>query len=130
MKTIGELISMLEAFENQDAIVYFDFCRCFPTIVDSWRGVYAEAALGWEAEGELNATPKKAKELVDNLRMAASKKITFFGYKGGEYVYDMDTEIHIDNYGSCTHTEIKDIIAVFDDMLIITTYNSDVDGTW
>lgn len=46
--TLGELIAKLEAVpdEKKDKTVQFDFEYAYPTTLTSWRGIYAELALG------------------------------------------------------------------------------------
>lgn len=112
--TIGELISLLETF-NQGDDVYFDFCGTVPTHVSSWRGVYAEAALGWS---ERDGAPTVA-ELIARLRSAIGQG--FDGWKGGEFIYSKDTPIHIDNPGKWTSTEISGVVGSSFSVFLQTT---------
>ncbi len=87
-----------------EAEVVFDFGGCSPTTVDSWRGIYAEAALGWD-----KTYPRiTAAALLNELEKATSGE-TYYGWKGGEYQYDDSTDIHVDNPGEYTNTEITHI---------------------
>lgn len=99
--TLGRLIELLKA-KPQDVSVSFDFCRVYPTTVDSWRGIYAELALGWTEGYEGRCETVGA--LVKELESAVGR--TFTGYKGGDYVMDADTPLHVDNYGMASNTDI------------------------
>ena len=101
--TIGEVLDKL-AKQNPKAEVYFDFCAFIPTEVFSWRGIYAEAAIGYRKEGP--------RVLVPQLIQAINKAIdgrTYGGWKGGEYRYSRDTPLHVDASGESTDTDIVDI---------------------
>ncbi len=93
-----------------DHRVYFSPLRCVPTTVDSWRGIYAEPALGWEPSGysgNVKEYPTVA-SLIAELERAIDGRI-YTGWKGGEYSYTENHTLHIDNPGDCTSTEIKEI---------------------
>lgn len=102
--TIGELIDALKIV-SPDARVLFDFCACRPTVVRSWRGVYAEAALGWSST---EPAPTVA-ELTQRLEQATDGRV-FSGWKGGDYRYTRSTTLHVDNQGECTDTEIRAVL--------------------
>lgn len=110
--TIGELKKILNSIEDQGKFVKFDFCNCIPTQIDSWRGVYEEPALGWTPTG-YSACGSETKhniavhELIVELERGTSD--VFGGWKGGEYYYDDDSPLHIDNPGDCTHTVIASV---------------------
>ena len=60
--TINSLIKELKIFKL-DSYVYFDFCECVPSCINSYRGIYTEPALGWRPTGYsritiLNEYPK------------------------------------------------------------------------
>lgn len=98
--SIGQVI---EALDQADPSVYvwFEFGALAPTHVMSWRGVYAEAALGFAQE-----PPMPAGELLRILRESIDGR-EFTGYKGGEFSYTADTPLWVDNYGKCSNTGIK-----------------------
>jgi hypothetical protein len=54
----------------------------------SWRGVYAEVAFA------ITENPMTREEVLAKIRLAY--RGTFFGYKGGEYSYDDDTDVHFE----------------------------------
>lgn len=100
---LQQLIDRLEQCK-QDAYVNWDFGHAKITKALSWRGIYAELALGWsDDEGFANVG-----ELVAHLKSCIGKQFT--GYKGGEYVMTPFTEVHCDNYGRCSETNITGVI--------------------
>lgn len=106
--TIGELKNILLT-ARPEQYVYFDFCNCRPTTIDSWRGIYAEPALGWAPTGySANAADASeqttVKTLLDELEEATST--CYGGWKGGDYYYHDNSPLHIDNSGDSTNTEI------------------------
>jgi hypothetical protein len=106
---IKELLKILRE-AKQDISVYFDFCSCVPTTVGSWRGIYAEPALGWQASGysgNVKNHPTVASLILELEKAIDGREYT--GWKGGEYSYSEESELHIDNNGDCTNTEISHI---------------------
>lgn len=91
--TLGRLIRLLEG-ERPDNTVRFDFGGFIPRRLGSWRGVYAELALGYDNDWQ---KPVTVAELLAELRSAIGK--TFTGYKGGEFKMDKGTKVWADNYG-------------------------------
>ena len=94
--------------------MYLSPFRCVPTTVDSWRGVYAEPALGWSPAGytkHVDTYPTVA-SLIAELEQAISGRI-YTGWKGGEFTYDGTETLHVDNPGdytmmSITGVDVKD----------------------
>jgi hypothetical protein len=106
--TIGEVIDALEK-ASPNLPVYFDFGGIAPTDVDSWRGIYAEAALGFRDVGRVGSLPTAA-ELLEELRESIDGR-SYTGWKGGEYTYDRSTPLHIDNPGCYTCTALVGVEA-------------------
>lgn len=107
MITINELLKTLRAAPKPDGRVYLNFCRCVPTTVYSWRGTYAEPALGWQPagySGNVKEYPTVA-SLIAELEKAIDGR-EYTGWKGGEFSYDGSKTLHIDNPGDYTNTEI------------------------
>jgi len=109
---IKEIIEALESVEDTTKPVIFDFCSCVPTKIDSWRGIYAEPAIGWEPTGYSSKTKDRhfVKVTVDALLIELKHAISgveYTGWKGGEFLYDGDSILHVDNPGDCTNTEIS-----------------------
>lgn len=123
--TLGELIAKLEAiplkhhrdFDNSDddVKVIFDFPDQYPTILDSWRGVYAELAMGYCDNEE-----KLLKDLLADCKSAVGKE--FSGYKGGEFVMGKSTPIWVANYGDSGNTAIVDVIHDSSRVILVTSY--------
>ena len=103
---LGLMIAKLEQIEQQhggDLPVQYDFGRTQPEDLDSWRGIYAELALGWKVT-QYGDEPMTVTKLLELLRSA--RGATFRGYKGGDYTMGDHTRVHMDNYGECTSTSI------------------------
>ena len=101
--TIGEVIDALEK-AKPDAVVFFSFGGCDPTTIDSWRGIYSEAALGFK-DGGRGGESVKVEALLAELRKAIDGR-TYTGWKGGDFTYSRSTPLHIDNPGCYTSTEL------------------------
>lgn len=117
---IGELINELEQ-QDQNARVIFDFGGMFPTTIDSWRGVYAEAALGFDGGDYGDRGEVTAKSLINELKKSIGQSFT--GWKGGDYIFDELTLIHIDNPGCWTETEITKVTGDKYKVIIHTEHN-------
>lgn len=112
---IGAVIEKLEKCKP-DARVFYNFGYICPTCIDSWRGSYDEPALGYRVayqsplkndEGE----PPTVKELLAELKGAIEPGNFFCGWKGDDsYSFNADSELHIDNGGESTGTELIDVI--------------------
>lgn len=90
--------------------VYFDFCSCVPVNINSWRGVYAEPAIGWQPTGYSGDGEEiTVEQFIEVLKHAAYSGAYYLGWKGGEYIYNENSELHVDNPGDCTHTDISHI---------------------
>lgn len=123
--TIGELLKHLRSAPHQNARVYFAPFDCVPTKVDSWRGVYAEPALGWQPAGYSGhvATYPTVASLTKELEEAVSGRL-HEGWKGGEFAYHENQQLHIDNPGDCTYTDISHVI-VDDYQVTIVVHKTD-----
>jgi hypothetical protein len=120
--TIGEVIAALET-AKQDATVCFGFGYVYPTTVRSWRGIYAEAALGFEG-GDYGSGHPKVSEVLAELRQSIDGR-TYEGWKGGTYKYDKDTPLHVDNRGNSSDTDIIAVRVRDWQVVILTQYNED-----
>ena len=124
--TVGELIAKLEPIVakqsevikkyGHEATVMFDFEYLKPTSFHSWRGVYAELALGFTEEGE----EKPVSKLLEQARAVVGK--TFTGYKGGDFVMGKTTPIWIANYSHSGQTALVDILDEEYSVILITKY--------
>ena len=124
--TLGEAIAKLEPIVNRqpeiikkyehEAEVRYDFEYLFPTDLMSWRGIYAELALNFEADG----TPMKVTAFCEMLKGAVGK--TFEGYKGGDFTMSRQTPIWVARYGNSGNTALIDVIDGGYTVLLVTAY--------
>jgi hypothetical protein len=103
---LGSLIKDLKNIQP-DLIVEIDD-GTFPSspIFHSWRGSYYELGMEFSNNNE-NIT---VNDLLEKAELVNGKYL--FGYKGGEFLMDLETPIHIANYGSCGNTKL---IGVYED---------------
>jgi len=99
--SLGELIYALRQ-HNPEAKVFFEFGGISPGDVDSWRGDYAQLALGWKADRD--GDPRTVAQLLENLTEAIGKE--FEGYKGGIYMMRESTQVWVDRPGEYTSTAL------------------------
>ncbi len=84
--TLGELKQYFESFPENASFTY-KLSEPF-----SWRGVYAEVAF------DITNQPSTKEENLEKIEQALTKE--FYGYKGGEYRYNEDTDIHFEESSS------------------------------
>lgn len=90
---LGMLIKDLEQYKDECLLVEFDD-GSVPTDFNSWRGSYCELALEYERKKDSQCY------VMDLYRKAFNTNGSmFYGYKGGEFIMDLDTPIHQANYG-------------------------------
>jgi len=108
--TINELLAVLRTATDQNVRAYMYPLGCVPTTIDSWRGNYAEPALGWSPAGYTKDVVEypTVKSLISELEKAIGGRV-YEGWKGGEYQYNGDEPLHIDNPGDCTNTAISHV---------------------
>lgn len=91
---LGDFIKELEKYKDYDyglmEVVFDD--GSIPTEFDSWRGSYCELALGYKKNGMCYVHDLYVKAFNANGSI-------FEGYKGGDFVMDLETPIHQANYG-------------------------------
>lgn len=102
---ISETKKALNAIDKTKP-VYFDFGGLVPTTIASWRGIYAEPALGCK---ENNGEEPTVSDLLNELKIATSGK-TYCGWKGGDFKYSDSDILHVDNPGEYTNTEISGVL--------------------
>lgn len=110
--TLGDIITKLELL-SPDTPILFDFGPS-PTKLDSWRGSYAELALGFT-----DTTPNTVGNLLTECLSAVNR--TFLGYKGGEYTMDRQTSVWVANYGEvgCS-VGVRNIVRDTTTVIIVT----------
>lgn len=115
--TLGELILKLEPIveaqkkkkKDDQANIYFDFADTFPTHLHSWRGSYAELAIGFG--GGTYSSDDKAMTVIDFykiLKEAIGK--TYIGWKGGDFVMGKNTPLWVSDDGMGSQTGIIEIV--------------------
>ena len=109
---IGLLKRLLKELDHTLPVI-FDFGGYSPGDIDSWRGVYAEPAIGYEKRAGSVAG------LLDQLEQATDGR-KFTGWKGGEYAYNDFSDLHVDNPGECSNTEIAGVLLV-DGVVVLST---------
>jgi hypothetical protein len=94
---LGELIDQLEAIPDKHRKVRIGFGK-----PHSWRGSYCELAFEPVHDTTIAAMLQCAQE---------ADGISYTGYKGGEYLMDRSTTVHLAEYGDCTDDdEIGDLL--------------------
>lgn len=101
--TLGRLIEKFKAFPNSRE-VYFAFGYLRPTDLSSYRGSYDQLALEFDEKSNAMKVDKFRKLLED----AVGKEFT--GYKGGQFLMDLDTPVWVANYGNSGSTAIIDVV--------------------
>lgn len=102
-----------ERIDGSSPCVSFDFENARPTKFDSWRGVYAELAIGFGFDGEM--------PLPDFIAMAeAAVGATFDGYKGGEFTMTRDTPVWVANYGNSGNTAVVGVVDLGHQVMLST----------
>lgn len=86
----------------------------------SWRGVYAEAAIGFGWNGALSAIG-----LRNRIQTAVEERETFEGYKGGDYVFTLETPLHVDNWSEYTGDKSVTGFAVLEDRVELLVWDGD-----
>lgn len=125
--TIGALIDQLKQ-EDGALLVQFDFCYLSPSGLDSYRGFYDHAAMGWVQGGGLwsNDTDcwPTVERVVKGLEKAIAPGKTYQGWKGGTYKFTRDTPIWVANSG---HTGSTAIVGVRSNssFVVLLTKNMD-----
>lgn len=121
--SLGQLIEQLETVQNKSVNVEYDFGTAIPTRLASWRGIYAELALGYRLSGYDNreqSTPVTVKSLLKELKEAIG--YTYEGWKGGDYTMDENTPIWIANPGNSGNTAVVGILDKEYEVVLITMY--------
>lgn len=124
--TLGELIAQLESLDPERE-VEFDFGYMEPTTFASWRGNYAELALGY---GPSRFPEKVRVGKLLALCEAADGKI-MEGWKGGDYLMTRKTPVWIDNSGDFSSTKLVAVGQQYGEhgAVILVTAKGQVDQT-
>ncbi len=131
--TLGQLISEIEKIgikkENgEDMDIAFDFGSAIPTTLASWRGSYAELALGYRLSGYDAYDQEKghfsdvtAEKVLAELKQAVGA--TYYGWKGGDFLMDENTPVWVANQGNADNTIIIGVLNAGYKMVLLTAYH-------
>lgn len=120
--TLGHLIDKLQ-YATQNKKLILDFNNQCPLDLDSWRGVYANLAIGYN-----KFIQTRVDEFVLECKSTVGKLL--YGYNGGEYIMTEDTPVFVDNWGECSMTvepttkfrALINVIENEDHVLLVTEY--------
>ena len=109
--TIGELISVCGFHASHKVI----FANTQATVghLGSWRGAYHLPAIE-PSYGETKTGKMVAKQLQQEL------KDTHYGYKGGEYHYNVNDEFYIAAYGCSSEYKVVGYQVADDELILLT----------
>ncbi len=116
--TLGQLREALRAF-SPTANVQYDRFGAYWNDLDSWRGSYAEPAIGWQ-EGPAPNGGSTVAALVEEVDKALSGCV-YGGWKGGEFTFHEDSPVWIDNRGVSSQTYLVAVEQVFDSLIVLRT---------
>lgn len=122
--TLGEMISKCEVIaakgyklhDDSSPRVSFDFEYLHPTSLASWRGIYAELALGFTDSGLAPSLP----DFLHELQQAVGRE--YPGWKGGDYTMSRHTPVWVANPGNAGNTAIIDVVDAEYEVILITAY--------
>lgn len=108
---VGQFMDKL-AKMPQDEPVKYDFVHFGPTMLESYRGFYEDAALGYEECGRLRRNAQyeypKVKDLLAHFEATLGK--VFNGYKGGNGTpIRLNTSLWVANSGETGDTVIVNV---------------------
>ena len=127
--TIGGLLGLLKALppDIRRRRVWYDFAETFPAgYIESWRGNYKEAALGWTTNGCTRVdcprlSPPTVDELIEKIKDCLDEP--FFGYKGDQVEIGLNTHLWVANPGQCGATVVTGIEVGCDRVIIRTAWH-------
>lgn len=98
---------------------YYKYNKKTESVFSSWRGSYCELAMEYSKENQHITTGKllEMAEFIDGKYLC--------GYKGGDFLMDLDTPIHIDNYGEARNIKLIGIEELNGCAVLITRDTSD-----
>ena len=116
--TLGALREALRAFSPAAHVRYdrFDLYWCD---LDSWRGSYAQPALGWRETPAPNGGSTVA-ALIEEVDKALSGCV-YGGWKGGEFTFHADSPVWIDNSGTSSRTYLVGMEQALECLIVLRT---------
>lgn len=123
--SLGDIIERCEAIaakgkrlcDGSEPRVVFDFEYARPAYLDSWRGVYAELAIGFEFGGQIGLS-----EFIKMLKEADGDK--FIGWKGGEFRMSRSTPVWVANRGNSGNTAVVGVADAQWQVVILTGWRN------
>lgn len=88
--------------------------------LDSWRGSYLDAAIGFGWDGALSAIGLRNR-IADAIKNAE----VFEGYKGGDYTFYPTTPVRVDDHGEYTGTKGVTGFKLLEDRVELTVVDVD-----
>lgn len=116
---LQELTDALGRFDPA-ANVWLDFGGR-PIELVSWRGVYSELSLDWDAD---QFPPTPVAVLLTDCRAALAGKV-FQGYKGGEFTMRPDTPVYADRWGDSNHQHLVGVVNHYGTAVLRTQWAGD-----
>ncbi len=102
---IKEIVKKLQWCDPKLPIV-FDFVGCYPTTIESWRGIYADPAIGWSHDRLDKYNCPTVEQFLEEIYKATETDKRYQGWKGGWYQFNSEQELMVDNPGQYTLTRI------------------------
>lgn len=121
---VGDFMARLQRMD-QDEEVKFDFVHFGPTTLESYRGYYEDAALGYDECGRMHGSGQysypKVRELLEHFQKTLGH--VFEGWKGGNgRSITLGTTLWVANPGETGDTIIVDVQKLLY-VTIITRHN-------
>ena len=109
---LGMLIKDLEPYKEEFLDVEFED-GSKPVEFDSWRGSYCELMLTYSNKSKMDS--------YDFYRLAFNTNGSMFtGYKGGDFIMDLNCPIHQDKYGGASGDKVIGIEKRGNKLVILT----------
>lgn len=117
--TLGQIIDALRLCDPAALVEYRGHIDGpAPVGLDSWRGIYAQLALGYVTDYNEHEEILTVADLLANCE--AADGATFGGWKGGDYKMNRDTPVWVSNRGDYERTAIL-AIEPGDEVVVLRT---------
>lgn len=111
--TLGELRDALATARPEAEVQYNMLGLRWDGCLRSWRGIYAEPAIGWQSDRDRWRDGKPVSITVADMLREIDDALggrEFAGYKGGTYRYGRSSPVHVDNRGDYTSTNLVGVV--------------------